>query len=171
MALNLLKKYNELLELAFLSEKERIASLTGIFNRDITNNPRFFFQNKPIYPTPRENGEASMQNLFNHLTRKTEVGDAEKHRTFDMSCSQRLHCIRYHIDQNKKDDMLVFSVEEPNSIRTYIYDKTEKYVIVLEPSRKHDSYYLLTAYHLEGKDDKRNKILAKYKKRRLPIVY
>lgn len=29
--------------------------------------------------------------------------------------------IKYHIDQNKMDDMLFFSVDEPDSIRTYIY--------------------------------------------------
>ncbi len=171
MALNLLKKYNELLELAHLNEKDRTNSLKMIFNRDIRNNLHFCFQGKPIYPTPRENGEIAMENLFNHLTRKKEMADKENHRVFDMSRSQRLHWIRFHIEQNKKDDMLIFSVDEPESIRTYIYDRIEKYVIVLEPSRKFDSYYLLTAYHLEGKDDKRNKIIAKYRKRRLPKVY
>lgn len=88
-----------------------------------------------------------------------------------MSRSQRLHWIRFHIEQKKKDDMLIFSVDEPQGIRTYIYDIVEKYVIVLEPDRKYDSYYLLTAYHLEGKDEKRNKILSKYRKYRLPVVY
>ena len=63
--------------------------------------------------------------------------------------------------------MLHFSVREPKGIRTYIYDKVEKYVIILEPIRKMDKYYLLTAYHLAGKDAKRNKIVEKYDKRRL----
>lgn len=171
MALNLLKKYNELLDLACLTEREITVSLTRIFDRDIRNNAKFYFLNKPIFPTPRENGEVAMQNLFNHLTRKKEIGDVEKHRVFDMSRSRRLHWIKYHIEQNKKEDMLIFSVDEPEGIRTYIYDKTEKYVIVLEPGRQFDSYYLLTAYHLEGKDDKRNKIIAKYRKRREPRVY
>ena len=65
--------------------------------------------------------------------------------------------------------MLVFSVAEPNATRTYIYDSDEKYVIVLEPMRNKDEYYLLTAYHIEGKDAARNKILKKYN-RRLPDV-
>lgn len=48
--------------------------------------------------------------------------------------------------------MYVFSVEEPDGIRTYIWDKDEDYVSVLEPLRNKDEYYLLTAYHIEGKD-------------------
>lgn len=171
MTLNLLKKYNELLDLASLSERDRISSVKRVFDRDIRDNPRFYFLNKPIFPTPRENGEVAMQNLFNHLTRKKQIGDIENHRSFDMSRSQRLHWIRFHIEQKKKEDMLIFSVDEPQGIRTYIYDIVEKYVIVLEPGRKYDSYYLLTAYHLEGKDEKRNKILSKYRKHRLPVVY
>lgn len=171
MPLNKLKKYNDLLELAYLSESQRTASLKGIFIRDIADNKGFSFQGKNIYPTPRENGEIEMQNLFNHLTRKKEHNDRENHRVFDMSRSQRLHWIRFHIEEQKKDDMLVFSVDEPEGIRTYIYDIAEQYVIVLEPSRAHDSYYLLAAYHLEGRDAKRNKIIAKYRKRRLPKVY
>ena len=51
--------------------------------------------------------------------------------------------------------MLCFSVKEPEGIRTYIYDKNEKYVIVLEPKHKNTIYYLLTAYHLRGKDAKK----------------
>lgn len=48
--------------------------------------------------------------------------------------------------------MLVFSVKEPEGIRTYIYDKDEKYVIILEPLRNGTQYYLLTTYYLTGKD-------------------
>lgn len=44
-----------------------------------------------------------------------------------------------------------FSVEEPDGIRTYIWDKDEDYVIVLEPLRNKDEYYLLTAITLRGK--------------------
>ncbi len=55
--------------------------------------------------------------------------------------------------------MICFSVKEPDGVRTYIYDKDEKYVIVLEPKHNNTIYYLLTAYHLRGKDAQRNKIL------------
>lgn len=66
--------------------------------------------------------------------------------------------------------MLLFSVKEPEGYRTYFYDKDEKYVVVLEPLRTKDEYYLLTAYYLTGSDAKRDKIMAKYKKRRLNEV-
>ena len=48
----------------------------------------------------------------------------------------------------------VFSVLEPEGMRTYIYDKKEKYIIVLQPSRYIErlEYYLLTAYPLRGGD-------------------
>ena len=66
--------------------------------------------------------------------------------------------------------MLLFSMQEQGGIRTYYYDKDEDYVIVLEPRRDGQSYYLLTAYHIGGKDAKRNKMDKKYK-RRLPELY
>lgn len=61
--------------------------------------------------------------------------------------------------------MLIFSVKEPEGFRTYIYDKDEKYVIILEPLRNKNEYYLLTAYYLSGKDSKRDKIVKKYNRR------
>lgn len=75
---------------------------------------------------------------------------------------------RLYVEQKKVDRMLYFSVNEPRGKRTYIYDIDEHYVIVLEPRRDKASYYLLTAYHLEGKDYARDKILRKYNRNRLP---
>jgi len=56
--------------------------------------------------------------------------------------SIRLHWIRHHIEEKKSDNMLVFSVTEPKvaTARTYIYDKDEKYLIVLEPMRNRNEY-------------------------------
>ena len=56
-------------------------------------------------------------------------------------------------------DIEVFSVVERNQhkrvdvIRTYIYNKTQKYVVVLEPQMRNNAnaYYLLTAYYLNEK--------------------
>ncbi len=163
MPLNLLKKYNQLLELGAFNEQQRKQSLMGIFNRDIAENQHFYFKQKAIHPTPID-GEIKMQILFSHLT--TVIVDKKTNkRKFDIHRSVRLHWIRHHIEEKKKDNMLVFSVNEPQGKRTYIYDKEEKYVIVLEPKRKLDEYYLLTAYHLRGKDVPRNKIIKKYKRR------
>lgn len=163
MPLNLLKKYNQLLELGAFNDRQRKESLMRVFNRDIAENQHFYFRRKAIHPTPID-GEIKMQTLFTHLT--TIVVDKKTNkREFDIHRSVRLHWIRHHIEEKKQDNMLVFSVKEPQRNRTYIYDKDEKYVIVLEPKRKLNEYYLLTAYHLRGKDAKRNKILKKYKRK------
>jgi hypothetical protein len=169
MPLNILKKYNQLLDIAAMNEFQRKKSLQGVFDRDIANNPNFRFQTKVINPTPAD-GQDSMERLFTHLT--TVITDkTTKKREFDMARSVRLHWIKYHIEENKKDNMFVFSVEEPQGIRTYIYDVIEKYVIVLEPMRdlKKNEYALLTAYYENGKDKERSKIMKKYK-RKLPTV-
>jgi len=169
MPLNLLKKYNELLEVASMTEPQRRKSLKGVFDRDITNNPDFTFRAKKLNPTPAD-GQDTMERLFTHLTTKI-VDPAINKREFEMARSIRLHWIRHHIEEKKSDNMLVFSVTEPKvaTARTYIYDRDEKYVIVLEPMRNKNEYYLLTAYHVEGKDAARDKIMKKYK-RRLPNV-
>lgn len=168
MPTNLLKRYNTLLELAALNEHQRIASLKGVFSRDIIENKNFKFRLKQIKPTTAD-GEDSMERLFRHLT--TCITDkTTQHREFEMARSMRLHWIRHHVEERKLDNMYVFSVDEPRSgIRTYIYDKDENYVIVLEPLRNGTEYYLLTAYHLEGKDAARDKMMKKYK-RRLPNI-
>lgn len=168
MPTNLLKRYNTLLELAALNEHQRIASLKGVFNRDIIENKNFKFRLKQIKPTTAD-GEDSMERLFRHLT--TCITDkATQHREFEMARSMRLHWIRHHVEERKLDNMYVFSVDEPRSgIRTYIYDSDENYVIVLKPLRNGSDYYLLTAYYLEGKDAARNKMMKKYK-RRLPYL-
>lgn len=168
MSFNLLKKYNQLLELESLSDGERHRSLMGIFNRDIANNNNFHFRSKPIKPTPVD-GEIKMSTLYTHLT--CEIEDKKtRNRVFDIHRSKRLHWIRFHIEEQKKDNMLVFSVAEPDGIRTYVYDKDEKYVIVLEPLRRKSEYYLLSAYYLRGKDLARDKFERKFK-RRLPELY
>lgn len=169
MPLNLLKVYNQLLDIVALDEQNRTTSLLGIFNRDICENVNFCFRNKPILPTPRENGKIEMENLFNHLTRKM-VDKVSRSREFDLDRSVRLHWIRFHVEEKKQDNMFCFSVKEPNGIRTYIYDKDEKYVIVLEPLRDKTAYYLLTAYHLIGKDAARDKMLKKYENRLVNVV-
>ena len=168
MPTNLLKLYNQLLELAALTEQQRTASLIGVFNRDIRQNPAFRFRTKQIKPTTAD-GEDSMERLFRHLT--TVVTDKEtRHREFEMDRSMRLHWLRHHVEERKLENMYVFSVDEPASgVRTYIYDKDENYVIVLEPLRNRNEYYLLTAYYLSGKDKARDKIMKKYK-RRMPDV-
>jgi hypothetical protein len=167
MPLNLLKKYNQLLDIVSMNEYQRKISLKSIFDRDITSNLNFAFQTKKINPTPAD-GQNSMERLFTHLT--TVITDKTTNkREFDLARSVRLHWLKFHINESKKDNMFVFSVAEPDGTRTYIYDRDEEYVIILEPMRKKNEYYLLTAYYLEGKDKVREKMMKKYK-RRLPNV-
>ena len=167
MPLNLIKTYNSLLDIGALSVYQRKQSLLGVFNRDITNNPNFKFLNKQITPTPAD-GVIKMETLYTHLT-TVMVDKVTRKREFEVHRSCRLHWVKYHIDRNKLDNMLLFSVIEPEGTRTYLYDKDEKYVIILEPLRNKNEYYLITAYHLTGKDAKRDKIEKKYK-RRLNVV-
>lgn len=168
MPFNLLKKYNQLLDIGSFGEHQRTESLYGVFQRDIVNNKSFSFRSKAIKPTPVD-GAIKLGLLFKHLT--TEVVDyVTKKREFEYHRSIRLHWIKYHIEEKKKENVLIFSVKEPEGIRTYIYDEVEKYVIVLEPLRKNDEYYLLTAYHVRGKDEKRDKFKSKYK-RKLPELH
>ncbi len=166
MPFNLLKSYNALLELLGMNLEQRKKSLHGVFKRDFESQI-ITFHNKQVDPTPQA-GEDTLATLFRHLT--TVIVDKKtKHREFELSRSERLHWVRHHLDEKKLENMYLFSVKEGKNKRTYYYDADEEYVIILEPLRSGEGYYLLTAYKLEGKDKERNKIMKKYK-RRLPEV-
>lgn len=177
MPTNLLKRYNDFLELSHLSENQRTISLRAVFNRDIANNDNFLFREKIIRPLKKE-GEIDMETLFDHLTKKSEdiideEGKTRKSRSiFDFQRAKRLHWIWHHI-QEIKMDLKIFSVEDRkdgrNVLRTYIFDELEKYVIVLEPQRSLMDYYILSAHYLDEKNGS-EKIKKKWK-RRLPLVY
>lgn len=169
MAFNLLKKYNQLLELDSFNEFQRKQSLKQIFNRDFENDTPIFFNEKHVCPTPVD-GKIVMETLFSHLI-TVIVDKATKKREYDNHRAIRLHWVKYHLNKGKTENMYLFSVNEPDGLRTYIYDKDEKYVVVLEPLKNVNKYYLLTAYYLTGKDAVRDKIMAKYKKRRLKEVF
>lgn len=163
MITNLLKKYNELLELASSNEKDRIENLRKIFDRDIGMNSNFKLNNKIIEPTPNEKND-KIELLFRHLI--TEVVDRNTNkREIEVHRAVRLHWIKYLIDNNIIPNVLLFSYKEQKGIRTYLYDKDEEYVIVFEPLRQKESYYLLTAFKVRGKDDKRKKYEKKFKNR------
>ena len=116
-SLNIIKKYPELLELAYLSEREREHDLHAIFKRDIEDNCQFSFRGWRIYPI-KTDGEIDMARLFKHLT-----------------------CEEIMVENEERDG------KKRKVKKTYIYDKVEKYVIVLEQQRS-NGFYLLTAYHL-----------------------
>jgi len=165
MPTNLLKVYPALLEIDHLNETQRTDSLMGVFKRDIEDNTEFKFRTKKINPTKGE-GDA-MAILFKHLTTKI-IDEKTRERTFEHQRSKRLHWIRHHVEENKKDKMLVFSVEDPEGVRTYIFDQEQNYVIILEPYRSRTEYYLITAYYLDGRNPE--KLKKKYKRRLADII-
>ena len=173
MPLNLLKKYPELLDLSSYTEKDRTECLRKIYKRDIEDYLLFFRQSK-VYPTKNENDETTFATHFGHLTGKNftetnENGETIKKRSFDIFRSQRLHWIKTHIEeQTGEQDILVFSNDYP-SVRTYIWNKKQSYVVILEPQRKPNSYYLLTAYYLNEKGSIKQ-MENKYQKRMSNVV-
>lgn len=175
MPLNLLKKYPELLEIGHLIEADRTNSLKAIFKRDIEDNPNLSFREKVIRPIKGE--EPAMQLLFRHLTTEEieesgEDGKTYKRRIFEIHRSQRIHWIKFHIEERLKDVISVFSTEEringKSTFRTYIYDHKQKYVIVMEPQRSGKDYYLLSAYYLNREYGE--KMLNKKMKSKLPYL-
>jgi hypothetical protein len=164
MPTNLLVNYNNLLEIDHLKQESKEKSLRGVFKRDFVDPKRIIFYGKQVFPVPSE-GKLAIEQLFWHLTTKDFDGNSA--REFDSKRAKRLHWVRHHIDIRSPRNIEVFSVLEGKGIRTYIYDKKEKYIIVLEPYRNKNDYYLLTAYPLEGKSfySFENKL-----KRKLPEV-
>lgn len=129
-SLNIIKKYPELLELAYLSEREREHDLHAIFKRDIEDNCQFSFRGWRIYPI-KTDGEIDMARLFKHLTCEeimveNEDGTTYPKRVFEMARSQRLHWINHHVRELTPDNLDVFTIEERDGKKrkvkkTYIY--------------------------------------------------
>ena len=164
MPLNQIKKYNSLLELDFLTEESRESSLRKIFDRDFIKFQNTF-KDKNIIPTPKD-GESTMDTLFNHLTRSKDNSSKNNSRIYDAHRSKRIHWIKHHFD-HQITDVAIFSVIDNKGIRTYLFNKKESYVIILEP-KKDDYYFLITAYYLEGGNTRK---IENKMKRKLPIIY
>lgn len=178
MPTNLLKKYPDLLEIMHLSEGDRAGSLRSVFNRDIEENPGLNFRTKKIRPIKGE--EPAMDLLFKHLTTE-EIQEVDANgkeypkRIFEKDRSQRLHWVRFHLEESKKERVEVFSVEERDQkkrqdiVRTYIFDEDQNYVIVLDPQRSNRDYYLVTAYYLNKEYG--SKKIKKLLKKKLDVIH
>ncbi|MEG0692304.1 MAG: hypothetical protein RR444_04405 [Oscillospiraceae bacterium] len=179
MAINLIKTYPDLLEILHFSPNDRIKSLRAIFDRDITNNKRFSFRGKPIYPI-KTDGDLDMDREFKHLTTEEveEIDDdgnkLPKKRVFEYDRSKRLHWIKHHCEEKAPNNISVFSVIErdlkkrQNVTKTYIYDTSNGYIVVFECQRNMSAYFLLTAYHLNRPGGKEK--IEKLKKKKLDDV-
>lgn len=101
-----------------------------------------------------------MEREFMHATTERievlENGRTVKRNIFDFDRSERLHWIKPHTEACITDsEIVVFSVLERDQNkrkvvpRTYIYNKTRKYVVVFELlQRNGNAYFLLTAFYL-----------------------
>ncbi|PPL04267.1 hypothetical protein [Parapedobacter indicus] len=158
MPSNLLKVYNQLLELLYISHRDNVQSIRKVFDRDFAVFP-FRFRQYPIHPTPADN-EDTMDRVFRHLT-TVVVDQAVKKREFETARSIRIHWVKHHLEERKQDVIRVFTVLNEN--RVYVLDVTERYVVVLEPLRKLQAFFLLTAYHLE--DSRYRNLMNKCEKR------
>jgi len=119
MPTNLIKVYNQLLELLYPSMQQNLKSLHRVFERDFSNGI-IYCRGITIEPTPAE-GEDRMERLFRHLT--TVITDEKtKKREFESERSIRIHWIRYHIEEKSPEKLLVFKVEDEN--RVYLLDRT-----------------------------------------------
>ncbi len=176
MSINQIKVYSDLLELSYMNEQQRTASLRKIFERDIENNDSFKFRGKCIRPI-KIDGKPALENLFHHLTHSSidkKEGDRifKSRSNFDIKRSERLHWIWHHVQE--KELIKIFSTEDRKNgkdvIRTYLWDTEQNYTIVLEPFRKTEDYYLLSAYYLQ-KEKGGIKAMKKRYKRRLSEVY
>lgn len=175
MPINLTKKYPQLLEVGHYTPHQRKGSLYAVFKRDIEDHPNFLFNSKKIRPTKKE-GESPMQTLFGHLTtrdNKDENGKKTGGRSFEMARSIRIHWITPIIEKKIFEGIKIFSYEDrvkgKDVIRTYIFDTNQDYVIILEPQRSNQDYYLLTAYHLNEPGGKKQ--IKKKLKKKLDQVY
>ncbi|WP_143072804.1 hypothetical protein [Parapedobacter indicus] len=101
-----------------------------------------------------------MDRVFRHLT-TVVVDQAVKKREFETARSIRIHWVKHHLEERKQDVIRVFTVLNEN--RVYVLDVTERYVVVLEPLRKLQAFFLLTAYHLE--DSRYRNLMNKCEKR------
>lgn len=159
MPFNLLKTYNQLLDFLGMSEVQRTNSLLGVFRRDIETNTAFNFRGKKINPIHGKSPE--METLFTHLTGEI-VDKKERRREYEKNRCERLHWIKNHTEE-RCPALQVFSVEDTDGERTYIYNEVEQYIVVLAPYRDRREYYLITAHYLDGRnpDKMKNKIKRK----------
>lgn len=159
MTFNLIKRYPQLLELSqYTSDRQRNEALLRIYKRDIEDYV-LMFRGKRIYPIKDVDGETEMSRQFTHLTCKRieltdENGRKYKKSEFDAHRSKRLHWIKPHTEEKTgEEEVVIFSVNRTNP-KTIIYNRKEKYVVVLLPQKRsgYNAYYMETAYYLDEKD-------------------
>ena len=92
--------------------------------------------------------------LFDHLTTR-EIDKQTRKRDFCYVRSERLHWIKYHVEENKKNFMLIFPDIDDGKQKMYIIDIVESYIIILQEFYNGKFYHLLTAHKLSKKNLKK----------------
>lgn len=130
-----------------------------VFKNDfLDNNRKLFFNNLPVnikkYPMVYNKEQA-----FYHITNKNESSDSL--RTPDYRRCERIEWVRLFIENyfcNKLCDNCwgIHNWTQPdkrNTIRTYIWSKTKRFLVVLEKREKY--YLLITAFHISESNIKK----------------
>ena len=144
----LLVKFDNFLDILSMNPINLVDSLSMIFENDMVNNPcRTFNEKKVIYFQDPFDKQA----IFDHLIKKKMNGSRQ---VIDVERAKRIHWIKYFIENSLKQGVngfWVFSYKHLNeNIRTYIYHKQTKFLVVLEPTNNNE-YILITA-HLRAGD-------------------
>ncbi|MBK8927546.1 MAG: hypothetical protein IPM74_17005 [Crocinitomicaceae bacterium] len=143
---NLNKKFGDELDINSMSHSDLIASLTRIFVRDMVNFPCKEFNGRlMVY----RRDPLDTERALDHLIKNKEEG---KREFIDYKRASRLHWIKTFLEKGlTSKKYLVFSHQKPGeTIRTYIYHRKMKHVVILEPNIEKNEYYLITSYRVYG---------------------
>ena len=144
--LNLDKKYGDNLEYAHMSIPNALISLRRIFDRDIINDPCKEFNGKKIVYV---RDDSNADKVFKHLVMNSENGQREY---IEGKRAERLHWIKPLLEKaHESAKYWIFSHEHPkHGLKTYIYHRKMKHVIILEPNLITGEYFFITAFKVYG---------------------
>jgi hypothetical protein len=145
---NLDVKFGDDLIIGHLQNVEALQSLRRVFDRDFIKNPCTHFLGKEIIYVREDNTSDA---VFDHITKKQEYG---KRDLIDNKRAIRIHWIKTILEkagESKSKKYRVFShYHTKHGLRTYIYHRNLKHLIILEPTPCKTKYYFITAYHVSG---------------------
>lgn len=138
----LLVRFDAFLDIVAMAESQMVASLGLIFERDMVTDPCLTFNEKKIvyFRDPFDK-----ESIFDHLIKKTVNG---RRNQIDLDRAKRIHWIKYFLVNSLRQNagFMVFSYKSvEKNIRTYIYHKHHKFLVVLEPTNNNE-YVLITAH-------------------------
>ncbi len=117
------------------------------------------YSGKPVKVSMKK-GPKDMLNVFWHIITKEDKKSGD--RLVDFARLKRIFWIKEIILNPDHPDVLNWEYEEkPGKIRVYLWVKERDYVVVLE--KKTNSYFLVTAFNIEGESTRR-RLRKKYKK-------